>query len=348
LIRVGIVGTNYGRTVQLPAFRTDARCEVVALAGTDQARTAELARQSGVPETYGGWKEMLERASLDAVIIATPPRIQPEIAAHALEKGKAVFIDKPMAADLDSAAAMLRHAKGRPTAVDFGFPEVPAWRKAKALIDEGALGALRHIVVTFNVENYSTRMRIRNWKSTTAEGGGALGNFVSHCFYYLEWLGGPVAGLSARLSGLPDDPALDTNVTLSLAFGSGATGSLQMSSASYLGSGHRLEIYGEEGTLVLHNPTADYMRGFTLSHARRPAAALAPVAVDDDPLDKQFADGRVAVVARIASRFLDAIEQKRPATPGFAEGYRVQVLLDAARRSHADGRWIDIAPAGRA
>ena len=47
LIRIGIVGTNYGCQVQLPAFRLDPRCEVVALAGSDQARTAALARRAG-------------------------------------------------------------------------------------------------------------------------------------------------------------------------------------------------------------------------------------------------------------------------------------------------------------
>jgi predicted dehydrogenase len=345
VIRLGIVGCNYGRTVQLPAFRTDPRCEVVALAGTDAARTAELARQADIPQAYGDWAQMIEQAGIDAVAVATPPRVQPAIAVRAIERGKAVFIDKPMAADLDGATVMLQRAGNCPTAIDFGFPEVPAWRKAKALIEAGEIGAMRHVQVAFNVENHSTRMRLKNWKSTTAEGGGALGNFVSHCFYYLEWLCGPIAGLSARLSGLPDDPKIETSVTLTLAFASGVSGSLAMSSASYLGSGHRLEIYGEDGTLVLLNPTADYMRGFRLSHARRPATALAPVAVEDDPLDRNFSDGRIAVVARIAARFLDAIEARRPARPGFAEGHRVQVLLDAARRSHATGCWIDV-PAG--
>jgi predicted dehydrogenase len=49
-------------------------------------------------------------------------------------------------------------------------------------------------------------------------------------------------------------------------------------------------------------------------------------------------------VARLAARFLDAIEQGKPAWPGLAEGYRVQQLIDAARRSHDSGRWIDTAP----
>jgi len=113
-----------------------------------------------------------------------------------------------------------------------------------------------------------------------------------------------------------------------------------MSCASFLGSGHRLEFYGEDGTLVLANPTSDYMRGFTLSHAARPAARFDRIEIDD-PLDHRFADGRVAPISRLASRFMDAIEGRAPASPGFAEGYRVQCLLDAARRSHDTQRWLN-------
>ena len=74
MIRLGIVGRNYGCSVQLPAFRADPRCQVVAIAGTDQARTAELARAAGVPKAYGGWRALVEDAEVQAVAIATLPR----------------------------------------------------------------------------------------------------------------------------------------------------------------------------------------------------------------------------------------------------------------------------------
>jgi predicted dehydrogenase len=341
VIRLGIVGCNYGRAVQLPAFRLDKRCQVVALAGSDAARTAELARESGIPEAFGDWRRMLDR--VDAIAIAVPPRLQPAIAVAALQSGKAVFAEKPMAADLAGAASIKNGAGALPAMVDFEFTEIPAWRQAKAMLDDGAFGALRTINVNWNVENASTRLRLKNWKTDGSDGGGALGNFASHSAHYLEWFCGPIAGLSARLSGLPDDPAFETNVTISVAFRSGASGSFSMSCAAYLGSGHRLEFYGEDGTLVLDNPTADYMRGFRLSHARRGASALSAIEVEPDPRDAQFpADGRIAPVSRLAGRFLDAIEQRRPVSPSFAEGYRVQVLLDAVRRAHASGRWLDL------
>jgi len=170
-----------------------------------------------------------------------------------------------------------------------------------------------------------------------------LGNFVSHCFHYLEWFGGPIARLTARLAGLPGDDGLQTTAAMALEFKSRPLVSLSMSCASFLGSGHRLEFYGEDGTLVLHNKEADYMRGFELFHAKRGATALTHIAVDD-PADASQPDGRIAPVSRLAARFLDAIEGKGSAQPDFAAGYRVQQLIDAAQRAHREGKVIATAP----
>lgn len=231
----------------------------------------------------------------------------------------------------------------RPTMVDFEFPELPTWRRAKTLLDDGGIGAFRHLTVTWNVENAATRLGLRNWKTLAGEGGGVLGNFVTHCFQYLEYFGGPLTGLSARLAGLPGDRGgLETTAAVTGTFASGAALSLSMSCASYLGSGHRLEFYGEDGTLMLINSGPDYMRGFELWHARRPAGALQRIDVPD-PDDDPKQDGRIAPVGRLVTRFLDAIKQSSSCIPNFSHGYRVQYLIDAARRAHEQGRWIDTA-----
>ncbi|HZP75379.1 MAG TPA: Gfo/Idh/MocA family oxidoreductase [Pseudolabrys sp.] len=344
MIRLGIVGCNYGRLVHAPAFRLDERCRVVALAGTDAPRTEALAREASIDKGYGDWQRLVDDANVDAVTIATPPALQPQIAQRALALGKPVFIEKPMAADIAGARAMLdaAHSSRRPAMIDFTFYEIESWRRMKAMLDAGAIGALRHVMVSWHVENQSTRLRLRNWKTTAQDGGGVLGNFVSHCFYYLEWFCGPINGLSARISPLPgSDGALEAMAAMTLAFRSGASGSLTMSNAAYLGSGHRVELYGEDGTLVLANTTLDYMRGFTLHYAKRPAEALALVPIDD-PAERLYPDGRIAPVSRLAKRFLDAVEQGEGGQPDFQDGYRVQQLIAAARTSHDQGRWLDM------
>jgi predicted dehydrogenase len=346
MIRLGIVGTNYGRLVQLPAFRADPRCQVIALAGRDAARTAELAREAGIAKGYGDWRALVEDPEVQAVAVASLPSVQAEVAIAALALGKPVFAEKPLAKDLASARAMLQQAKlsGQATMIDFNFHQIMAWQRAKAMLDAGAIGALRHVTVHWHVESPILQSRMRNWKTVGDDSGGVLGAFISHCFHYLEWFCGPIAGLSARIGGLPgaNDRNLETTIAMAMQFKSGPLVNLSMSCASYLGAGHRIEFFGEDGTLVLHNPGADYMRGFELFHAKRPAASLERIAVVD-PIDAQYPDGRIAPVSRLAKRFFDAIENGGAVTPGFAEGYRAQRLMDAARRSHDQGRWIDFA-----
>jgi predicted dehydrogenase len=347
MIAVGIVGCNYGRNVLLPAFRSDPRCEVVALAGSDGTRAAELARAANVARGFEGWQPLVEDPGVAVVAIAVPPAIQPLVARRALELGKPVFVEKPLAADLAGARAMLTSGQtsAQPAIIDFSFPELPAWQSAKAVVESGRLGRLRHVVVTWNTENQAVRLGLKSWKTEAGNGGGVLGNFISHCFHYLEWFCGPISGLAARLFWLPAREAQvfepQVGVALALAFASGAAGSLQMSCASFLGSGHRIELYGDDGTLVLANPTGDYFRGFTLMQGYRGEDRLQPIPAADAGSDVS-GDSRIAPVSRLVRRFLDACENGAAASPGLAEGYRVQYLIDAAQRAHESGRWIDI------
>src|SRR5262249_37679572 len=138
MIGVGIVGCNYGKTVLIPAFRQDPRCEVVALAGTDAARTAGFARAANGARRVGRWHAVGEARAVAVTAGAVPPDLQPAIARGALELGNPVFREKPLAADLAGARAILESARKseRPTIVDFNFPELPSWQRAKAILDD--------------------------------------------------------------------------------------------------------------------------------------------------------------------------------------------------------------------
>src|SRR5258708_16714076 len=149
------VGCNCGRTVLIRAFGQDPRCEVVALAGTDTARTAELARAANVARGLGSWQAMVEEPAVAVIAVAVPPDLQPAIAQRALDLGKPVFLEKPLAADLAGARAILESARksARPTIVDFNFPELPSWRRAKAILDDRPIRPFPNVVVTSNFAN---------------------------------------------------------------------------------------------------------------------------------------------------------------------------------------------------
>jgi predicted dehydrogenase len=193
--------------------------------------------------------------------------------------------------------------------------------------------------VVWQVESFANQARIESWKTDQDAGGGALSNFVSHALDYVEWLAGPIIGLSARLAGMTGDPRRnDTFVAMTFQFASGAAGSLAMSAAAYRGSGHSIGFYGENGSLLLENPGRDYMRGFGLRLAIRPQDFLAIVIGPQD--NDVWEDGRILPSSRIVNRFLDWIRDGKPAEPNFTTGLRVQSLLEDARRSHHTGQWI--------
>ena len=87
---------------------------------------------------------------------------------------------------------------GRPTIIDFNFPELPSWRRAKTILDGGAIGRLQNVVVTWNFESRATRLHLDSWKTRGEGGGGLLGNsflivfIISNGFAVLSraWLPG--------------------------------------------------------------------------------------------------------------------------------------------------------------
>ena len=343
-VRVGIIGARFAANVHAPAFRLDGRCELTGIASADPDSAARAAAHLGHITVHHNWRQLIEDDATDAVTIAVPPLYQPQIAIAALACGKPVFAEKPPAVTATLAQQMCDAAAtaGVANMVDFAFVGIPCWNQARSRIEAGAIGRLRHIAVTWNVETRANVFGDHNWKTLRSQGGGTLFNFVSHVFHYLEWFGGPLAGLVVRhFSPADDSQDSDTFVVLAAAFRSGAAASASVSTAAFMGSGHRLEFYGEEGTLVLENPTSSYMRGFTLREASRRDAVWRQVETVD-PLEGRESDDRVGPVSRLAGRFLDWITGSQEAHPNFVDGLRVQRLLEAAQDSQSSGGWVEI------
>jgi predicted dehydrogenase len=331
-IRVGIIGLGVGCAVHAPAFGADARATVVAVAGRDAGRAADAAaRLGGGVRGLGDWRALVDAPDVDAVSIAVPPAAQPAVVEAAAAAGKAVFCEKPLAASLADAERALAavRAAGVAHAIDFTFPGIDAWQRARALLAEGRLGRVVHVSYRWHVETWASRAGIDTWKRRPTEGGGVLYNFGSHVLHNIEWLVGPLGDLGAVVHGTGVRHGRAVTLAARLA-GDGGDVRVDIATDAPHGGGHHVAVYGEAGTLVLANPGADYASGFAVDLFGRedgsPVRVVAPVAAPDG-------DGRVAVVARLAARFLDAVAGGPPASPNLSDGMRVQVLLDAAARS---------------
>ena len=331
MIRVGVVGTRFGAQVHVPAFRADSRCVVAAIAGRDPERARAAALALDVPASHGDWRSLVADPDIDAVSIALPPREQPAVVIEAARLGKHVFCEKPLAATLLAAEEAFASATraGVVHAIDFLFPEIPAWARAKALLASGAIGRPRHFSYTWRIETYASRTGADSWKNRDEEGGGAVGNFLSHVIFNIEWLLDRVVGLDrvARRGAVGAGAFCDCVAVLA----GGMHGSIAISTDAYLGGGHEIRVFGDAGTLVLRNGTADYASGFEVFVGTRQSGGLE---VDTPALPQQGGDGRISPVVLVVRRFLDAIERGGVMTPDLEDGVRVQQWLQRAAMSH--------------
>ncbi len=342
-IQVGMIGGNFSSMVHIPAFRLNPRCEVAGVTTSTPEHSIEIAEKTGLQNAYRHWKAMLADDAIDAVSIAVPPLLQSSIALAALEQGKAVFAEKPLAANLREAdqLAAAALASQKPNMVDFHLVTSETWNAAKKMIQTRQMGDLLHIVVQYMGEVPRNKL-MKGWQGAKEAGGGGLFDLLSHIFHYLEWFAGPIAGLNAKLfSTVKDAPDRDTFDVVAIEFASGVVASVTVSRTAFLGPGHRIEFSGSEGTLVLHNTTRD-VRGFRLYHGTRERPELLPIHFPSVPESEKLLDGRIFSVGKLVSRFLDWIETGVPQVPNFKEGLRVQHLLEVARMSDQSGQWMKV------
>ncbi len=349
-LRVAVIGLGFGQQVHVPAFRADSRCEVTTLCASTQQKALEVARLLNVPRASGNWQEVVADPNIDAVSIAVPPRLQAEIALEALQHGKAIFCEKPLAAHVHEALAIKsRTGQNLPNMVNFEICECDAWDAFRRAVGPGHLGVHDSIAVDWRVRTFGNRRRIDNWKSQPAAGGGALQSFVSHTFYLLELLKGPISSLKAALTKAADDSREgETEVSLEAKFLQGGEATVNVATDAPPPHRHQIDVFGSNRRVRLLNLGSDYINGFQLLGAFSPNAELAPfwpkgAALRADQVDAGDAalDGRIAATGRLVRRFVDWALGGAASRPNFADGYRVQYLIEVARRSNAAGRWMD-------
>jgi len=334
-VRFGVVGIGFGQYALVPAIRANERAVLVAIAASSLDRAAPVAERNGIPEAYGGWQQLLAESSVDAVCICVPPSIQPAVAIAAMESGKNVFCEKPLGVDMENARSMLRAARASRVKhmIDLEFRELDAWQRARDLVQSGHIGDVRNVAVNWRVETKAWSSEKETWKRRSADGGGALSLFGSHSLDYLEWMFGPLERVLARLeprSG-PADSRLDAWMDTS----SGATISLSIAVDAYIGTGHRVEIYGEKGSIVLENVSRDHLGGFSLSVGIKPNPTMERIVEAADT----GGEGRVRAVTLAIERFVDSLLEGKQPEPNLTHGLRIQELMEIIRESDRRGTW---------
>ena len=172
-VKWGIISTaNINRNV-IPGAHASPKVDLVAVASRDQARADEYAKTWGIQRAYGSYDALLADPDIEAVYISLPNSMHCEWAIKALEAGKHVLCEKPLSRHASDVEAAFEAADrtGRLLSEAFMYRHNPQTRRAKQLVDEGAIGELRLIRAAFSFSLYDDdNIRL----STTLEGGALM------------------------------------------------------------------------------------------------------------------------------------------------------------------------------
>ncbi len=146
-LRVGVVGLGFAGETHLKNYLLQPNVETVALAGKEEEKLRLLGATYGVPNLYGSWEDLVSRDDLDIVSVCTPNHLHAPIAIAALESGKHVLCEKPLArtgVEAETISAAARKA-GRVLRVAFNHRERGDVRVLKHYIENGDLGRVYHV-----------------------------------------------------------------------------------------------------------------------------------------------------------------------------------------------------------
>jgi predicted dehydrogenase len=173
-VRWGVLSTaNIAATKVIPAMQQGKYCEVTAIASRDLAKAQAEAKQLGIPRTFGSYEELLADPHIDAIYNPLPNNLHVPWSIKALEAGKHVLCEKPIALTAGEAQRLLEAAKQHPNLKvmeAFMYRFHPQWQQARRLVLEGKIGELRTVQTFFSYFNVDAQ----NIRNIAEVGGGAM------------------------------------------------------------------------------------------------------------------------------------------------------------------------------
>ncbi len=350
-VRVGLLGTSFGRLVQAAAFQRHPGFELVAIAGSNEEKTRRIAGELGLAQAFGDWRRLLAEVKPDLVSIATPVDLHHPMMLAALEAGAHVLCEKPTALHRFQALEMrdAASARGRVAAINHEFRFFPARRLALEIVRAGGIGVPRRGEILGRYPIWATPgSRGMSWLSDRARGGGILGALGSHHTDCLRtFFGEPQSALASvrvdqpRRGPTPSDPSsalatADDSCTVQYAFAGGATALIDLSGCTPY-RWERFEIHGSEASLRWDETGYHLWR---LAVGKEPEELPIPAALALAPREGDPA--LVAPFGALIERLHRAITERVPMEPSFDDAVAVQCALDAARASSDAGTRISV------
>src|SRR5579864_406154 len=199
--RVGVIGTGFGATVHIPAYKASPDFEVVAVVSGHRENAERVAAEHGIAWSGDDYRKMLREVDLDVVSIATPGGLHHEIALAAAESGRHILCEKPFATSLAEAREMLAAVRKANVghAVNHEFRMMPSRQAFRRMVAEGFLGTAFDVRTLLDMGMLLNTSREWSWWSDRKQYGGMLQAMTSHLIDFLLWTFGDISHLSGRL-----------------------------------------------------------------------------------------------------------------------------------------------------
>ncbi|MDP3176655.1 MAG: Gfo/Idh/MocA family oxidoreductase, partial [Spirochaetaceae bacterium] len=251
-VRWGIlsVSGHYELRVHLPLTRVG-EARIAAIASRGEARAAQAAARLGIPKAYGSYEALLAAPDVDAIYIPLPNNLHEEWALKALDAGKHVLCEKPLAMDAAQARTMAARAekKGLLLMEAFMYRFHPQWVRAREIVTTGELGKIRAVHSWFSYNN-TDPANIRNRRET---GGGGLYDIGCYAVSAARFLTGAEPQRALALVERDKVAGTDTLSTGILDFGPGGPqATFTVSTRAF--PVQRVDAVGDKGSLSVILP----------------------------------------------------------------------------------------------
>jgi predicted dehydrogenase len=372
---VGFIGSGWMGRAHAHALHTinhvaplRKRIRLVVNAGRRPDRVERAAHGLGFERWTTSWEDVVEDPEVEVVANLTPNHLHAAPSIAALQLGKPVLCEKPLARDAAEASEMLAAAEsaGVTHSCGFNYRFVPAVRLARQCVVSGRLGELRHFRAHYLQDWAGSPSRARDWRFEKADNGsGAVGDY-SHIVDLMRYLTGEPVSVSAQLAHFireRPDPAgsgellpveVEDAYAAVLELGGGAMATLEASRCATGWKGRQyVELNGSEGSLWWDMEDLNRLHAFFVKDEREGLGGFRDVLVTQPEhpfLARWWAPGHILgwehTFVHQWLEFLGAVLDNRPVPEdqaSFEDGYRAAIVCDAILASAQEGRRLDIA-----
>jgi predicted dehydrogenase len=327
-LRWGILSTaKIGTQKVIPAIQKAVNCEVVAIASRSIETARNAAALLGIQKAYGSYEALLADPDIDAIYNPLPNHLHVPWTIKALEAGKHVLCEKPIALDAEEAALLIHETKKYPhlkVMEAFMYRFHPQWKKTKELVMQGTIGEVKSIQSYFSYFNNDPQ-NIRNQSDI---GGGALMDIGCYCIQFPRFI---LEKEPERVMALIDrDPLMkiDRTTMAMLDFGDGVSSSFTCS--TQMQSFQRAQIVGTKGRIEIEIPV------------NAPPERLLKVSLFTQDLSSEMFIGPADQYTLQAQEFANAVFENKPVPTPLEDALANMKVIDALFNSEKQGVWLNL------